>query len=92
MKELLYSFTYLQRTSTRALGEKKIKNTAEVVREKHTVGTGIIPLEDWLLLLLDPQMVTVKLPPSMESIVGFMSLAMHFIYLPLVFTAIDILN
>lgn len=51
--------------------KKKIKHTAEVVREKHTVGTGIIPLEDWLLLL-DPQMVTVKLPPSMESIVGFM--------------------
>ena len=48
MKEFFYSFTYLQRTSTRALGEKKkkIKHTAEVVREKHSVGTGIIPPED----------------------------------------------
>ena len=72
--------------------KKKIKHTAEVVREKHTVGTGIIPLEDWLLLL-DPQMVTVKLPPSMESIVGFHeSVAMHFIYLSLVFTAIYTLS
>ena len=94
MKELFYSFTYLQRTSTRALGEKKkIKHTAEVVREKHGVGSGITPLEDWLLLLLDPQMVTVKLPPSMESIVGFHeSVAMHFIYLSLVFTAIYTLS
>lgn len=73
--------------------KKKIKHTAEVVRGKHSVGTGIIPLEDWFLLLLDPQMVTVKLPPSMESIVGFHgSVAMHFIYLSLVFTAIYILN
>ena len=40
---------------------KKIKHTAEGEREKHNVGTDVIPFEDWLLLLLDPQMVACEI-------------------------------
>lgn len=40
---------------------KKIKPTAEMEREKHNVGTDIISFEDWLLVLLDTQMVACEI-------------------------------
>lgn len=59
--ELSYSSIYLHRARHRPLGEKKIKHMAETKREKYNVGIDIIPFEDWLLLILDTQMVASKI-------------------------------